>query len=62
MSFSKITYRRRRRRGLRGKALEQRRGFWVSLKNPNTLRFIMSMGLMIYRVIRFALRHLHFFE
>jgi hypothetical protein len=62
MAFSKITYRRRRRRGLRGKALEQRRGFWSNLKNTNTLRLIISMGFMIYRVIRFALRHFHFVE
>jgi hypothetical protein len=52
MAFSKITYRRRRRRELRGEPLEQRRGFWTKLRSPNTLKFIISVGFMIYRVFR----------
>lgn len=62
MAFSKITYRRRRRRGLRGEPLEQRRGFWRRLRNPNTLKSIFSVGIMIFRVVRYLLMIRHFFE
>lgn len=61
MASSKITYRRRRRRGLRGKPLEQRRG-WSRLRSPITLKFIISMGLMIYRIFRLGLKIHQFFE
>jgi hypothetical protein len=62
MAFSKITYRRRRRRELRGEPLEQRRGFWNKLRTPNTLKFVISVGFMIYRFFRYALRIHQFFE
>jgi hypothetical protein len=62
MAFSKITYRRRRRRGLRGEPLEQRRGFWKKLRSPNTLKLIISVGFMIYRIFRYALKFRQFFE
>ena len=62
MAFSKITYRRRRRRELRGEPLEQRRGFWRNLRSPNTLKLIISVGFMIYRIFRYALRVQKFFE
>jgi hypothetical protein len=62
MAFSKITHRRRRRRGLRGKPLEQRRGFWGQLRNPNTLKFTISVGFMIYRAIRYVLMDHQFFK
>lgn len=62
MAFSKITYRRRRRRELRGKPLEQRRGFWIKLRNPNAWRLIVSVGILIYRVFRLILRVFGLFE
>jgi len=62
MAFSKITYRRRRRRELRGKPLEQRRGFWMKLRSPKTFKLVNSMGMMIYRIFRIALRVHQFFE
>lgn len=62
MGFSKITYRRRRRRGLRGKPLEQRRGFWSKLRSPTTLRLIFWMSLLIYRIYRFLQKVYYFFE
>lgn len=62
MAFSKITYRRRRRRGLRGEPLEQRRGFWGKLRSSYTLKLIISLGFMIYRIFRYALRVHQFFE
>jgi hypothetical protein len=62
MAFSKITYRRRRRRELRGKPLEQRRGFWTKLRTPNTLKLIISMGFMSYRIFRFVLMLHQLFE
>jgi hypothetical protein len=55
MAFSKITYRRRRRRELRGEPLEQRRGFWSNIRNPNTWRLIVSMGFLVYRFTRWIL-------
>lgn len=61
MASSKITYRRRRRRGLRGKPLEQRRG-WSRLRTPIALRLIISVGFMIYRILRLVLRGHQFFE
>jgi len=62
MAFSKITYRRRRRRGLRGEPLEQRRGFWRTLRSPNTLRLIVMVGLLIHRAYRWVLKVLELFE
>lgn len=62
MAFSKITYRRRRRRELRGQPLEQRRGIWTKLRTPNTLKLIVSVGFMIYRVFRYVLRIHQLFE
>lgn len=62
MAFSKITYRWRRRRGLRGKALEQRRGFWANVQNPYTWRLIVSVGLTIYKIYRLALKINDLFE
>lgn len=56
MAFSKITYRRRRRRELRGKPLEQRRGFWIKLRNPTVWSLIVSVGILIYRFFRLILR------
>jgi hypothetical protein len=53
------THRRRRRRELRGEPLEQRRGFWQKLRNPNTWRIIVSGGLLIWRFYRLILK---FFE
>ena len=62
MAFSKITYRRRRRRELRGEPLEQRRGFWNFIRNPNTWRLVVSVGLLVYRVTRLTLRIFNLFE
>ncbi len=62
MAFSKITYRRRRRRELRGEPLEQRRGLWKKLQNPNTWGLIVSVGLLIYRTYRWVLRVFELFE
>jgi hypothetical protein len=62
MAFFKITYRRRRRRELRGEPLEQRRGFWVNIRKPNTWRLIVSVGLLIYRIYRWVLRVIELFE
>lgn len=61
MASSKITYRRRRRRGLRGEPLEQRRG-WSRLRSPITLRLIIWVGFTIYRIFRLALRVHQFIE
>lgn len=61
MASSKITYRRRRRRGLRGKPLEQRRG-WSRLRTPITLKTIISMGFLIYRIFRLVLKVYQLFE
>ena len=62
MAFPKITYRRRRRRELRGEPLEQRRGFWRKLRSPNTWSFIVSVGLLIYRIYRWVLGVFELFE
>lgn len=62
MAFSKITHRRRRRRELRGKTLGQRRGIWVKIRGPNTLKLIISVGFMIYRIFRSVLKIHQFFE
>lgn len=62
MAFSKITHRRRRRRELRGEPLEQRRGFWRHIRNPDTLKLIISVGCTIYRAIRFLLMIRQLFE
>ena len=62
MAFPKITYRRRRRRELRGEPLEQRRGFWRRLRCPNTLKLIIAVGFIIYRIFRFTLRVHQLFE
>lgn len=62
MAFFKITYRQRRRRELRGEPLEQRRGFWQKLRNPDTWRLIVSVGFLIYRFTRWVLRIFDFFE
>jgi hypothetical protein len=62
MAFPKITYRRRRRRELRGEPLEQRRGFWIKLRNPTACRLIVSVGILIYRFFRLILRVFELFE
>lgn len=62
MAFPKITYRRRRRRELRGEPLEQRRGFWKFFRNPITWRLIVTMGLLVYRFTRLTLRIFNLFE
>jgi hypothetical protein len=62
MAFSRFTYRQRRRRELRGKPLEQRRGFWRKLRSPNTWRLIVSVGLLIVRFYRLILRVFELFE
>lgn len=62
MAFSKITYRRRRRRELRGEPLEQRRGFWLRLRNPDTWRLVVTTGFLIYRFTRWVMRVFGLFE
>lgn len=62
MAFSKITYRRRRRRGLRGEPLEQRRGFWRNLRSPNTLKLILSVSFLIYKICSLVLNFHRLFK
>lgn len=62
MAFSKITYRRWRRRELRGEPLEQRRGFWLRLRNPDTWRLVVSTGILVYRFMRWILKVFDLFE
>ena len=62
MAFSDYTCRWRRWRNLRGQLQKMRRWFWGKLLNRQTWVSIVSMGIFIFRVVRWIKGFLELFE
>lgn len=62
MSLFDDTCRRRRWDKLRNAFRRASRGFWKRFRNPQTWKFIVWMGLIVYRLVRLILRVLELFE